>query len=182
MKKRCHWVNPKNPLYIAYHDKEWGKLQLDDSYLFEMLLLECFQAGLSWECVLNKRKYFKKAYDEFDINKIIVYNQNKINSLLNDKNIIRNRLKIIASIENAKIFKSIQQEFGSFKNYLFQFHANQVIYEWDCTTNTLSDQIAFDLKKRGMKFVGSTTIYSYLQAIGLINSHEPNCYLYKNAK
>ena len=177
--KRCNWCNINNELYVSYHDTEWGILNLDDNYLFEMLILESFQAGLSWECVLNKRKYFKASYDNFDIDKIINYNDKKINELLNNKNIIRNKLKIKASINNAKIFKKLQEEFGSFHNYLKQFTNDEIIYECDKTSSKLSDEISTDLKKRGMKFVGTTIIYSYLQAIGLINSHEAICFKYK---
>lgn len=145
-----------------------------------MLILESFQAGLSWECVLNKRDSFKKAYDNFDINKVIAYDEIKINELLLNKDIIRNRLKIKASINNSKIFKTIVDEFGSFRNYLRTFTNDITIYETDKTTNDLSDAISKDLQKRGMKFVGSVIIYSYLQAIGVIYSHEKDCYLYKS--
>ncbi|MBR1413128.1 MAG: DNA-3-methyladenine glycosylase I [Bacilli bacterium] len=176
---RCSWCNIKNDLYIKYHDNEWGVLNTDDKYLLEMLILESFQAGLSWECILNKRESFKSSYDNFDIEKIINYKEDKINELINNKNIVRNKLKIKASINNAKIFKEIVQEYGSFYNYLKIFTNNQIIYENDKTTNNLSDSISADLIKRGMKFVGSTIIYSYLQAIGVINSHEKTCYLYK---
>ena len=178
--KRCKWCNLKNSLYIDYHDKEWGVLNLDDKYLLEMLILESFQAGLSWECVLNKWEDFKRAYDNFEINKIIKYDANKINKLLNNKKIIRNKLKINASINNAKIFKNITLEYGSFKNYLKTFTNEKIIYEIDKTTNNLSDNISKDLIKRGMKFVGSTIIYSYLQAIGIIYSHDKECFMYKN--
>ncbi len=175
--KRCKWCNEKNPIYIEYHDKEWGVPNFDDLYLFEMLILESFQAGLSWECVLNKREDFKKSYDNFDIAKITNYNAQKINELLSNEKIIRNKLKINASINNAKIFQNIQKEFGSFYKYLTQFTNNQIIYERDKVTNDLSDNISKDLIKRGMKFVGSTIIYSYLQAIGIINSHDIECFL-----
>lgn len=180
MQKRCKWCNLKNKQYIEYHDKEWGRLNLEEDYLFEMLLLESFQAGLSWECVLNKRNAFKIAYDNFNIDKIIKYDENKINELLENKDIIRNRLKIKASINNAKIFKSIQEEYKSFHNYLKSFTNDQTIYEIDKTTNDLSDKISQDLIKRKMKFVGSTIIYSYLQAIGIIYSHDKDCYLFKS--
>ena len=145
-----------------------------------MLILESFQAGLSWECVLNKRESFRQAYDNFNIDKICNYTENKIKELSENKDIIRNKLKIKASINNAKIFKSIQKEFGSFSNYLKTFTKDNIIYETDKTTNFLSDDISKDLIKRGMKFVGSTIIYSYLQAIGIIYSHEKECFLYKN--
>lgn len=178
--KRCKWCNLNNPIYIEYHDKEWGVMNINDDYLLEMLILESFQAGLSWECVLNKRESFRQAYDNFNIDKICNYTENKIKELSENKDIIRNKLKIKASINNAKIFKSIQKEFGSFSNYLKTFTKDNIIYETDKTTNFLSDDISKDLIKRGMKFVGSTIIYSYLQAIGIIYSHENECFLYKN--
>lgn len=178
--KRCKWCNMENPKYIEYHDKEWGVPNFDDRYLFEMLILESFQAGLSWECVLNKREDFKKAYDNFDINIICKYGENKINELLKNEKIIRNKLKIKASINNSKIFKEIQNEFGSFYNYLKMFTGDKVIYETRKTSSELSDKISKDLTKRGMKFVGSTIIYSYLQAIGIIYSHDKECFLYKD--
>ena len=176
---RCKWCNLKNPKYIEYHDNEWCKLNLDDKYLFEMLILESFQAGLSWECILNKRESFKECYDNFDLDKVCNYDENKINELINNKNIIRNKLKIRASINNAKIFRNIINEYGTFHNYLKQFTDDKIIYEIDKTTNELSDKISNDLIKRGMKFVGNTIIYSYLQAIGVIYSHDRDCFLYK---
>ena len=176
---RCKWCNLNNPIYIKYHDEEWGKEQYDDDYLFEMLILESFQAGLSWECVLNKRDSFRLLYDNFDIDKVILYDQDKIEELCNSKEIIRNRLKIKASIENSKIFKSITSEYGSFYSYLCTFSENKIYYEVGKTRNELSDKISNNLIKRGMKFVGTTIIYSYLQAIGIIYSHEKDCYLYK---
>ncbi len=177
--KRCKWCNENNPLYVEYHDKEWCIPNHDDNYLFEMLILESFQAGLSWECVLNKRNDFIVAYDNFNIDKIINYDENKINELLTNSKIIRNKLKIKASINNAKIFKNIQKEYGSFYNYLLTFTKNKILYEIDKTTNDLSDSISKDLIKRGMKFVGSTIIYSYLQATGFIYSHDEECFMYK---
>lgn len=177
--KRCSWCNLDNHKYVEYHDNEWGKLNTDDQYLFEMLILESFQAGLSWECILNKRDNFKKAYDNFDLNKVVNYNNKKTQELLNNKDIIRNKLKINASIDNAKIFKQIKEEFGTFYNYLKEFTKGKIIHETNKTTNKLSDEISKDLKQRGMTFVGSTIIYSYLQALGIINSHEKECFLYK---
>lgn len=174
--KRCAWCNLNNEIYVNYHDNEWGVLNLDDAYLFEMLILELFQSGLSFECVLNKREHFKEAYDNFDVNKVSLYDDNKINELMNNKNIIRNKLKIKASINNAKIFNSIKNEYGSFHNYLKMFTNDKVIYENNKTTSKLSDAISNDLRNRGMKFIGSTIIYSYLQAIGIINSHDDSCY------
>ena len=176
--KRCKWCNLNNINYVKYHDEEWGIPNFDDKYLFEMLILESFQAGLSWECVLNKRKYFKECYDNFDIDKICLYDESKINELLQNKNIIRNKLKIKASIENAKIFKNIVNEYGSFYNYLKIFTKENIFYEVNLTSSDLSDSISKDLIKRGMKFVGTTIIYSYLQAIGVINSHEEDCFMY----
>lgn len=176
---RCSWCNLKNKLYIKYHDEEWGILNNDEHYLYEMFVLETFHAGLSWEIILNKRVYFKEALDNFNINKIINYDNYKINELLNNKNIVRNKLKIYALISNSKIYKNIIDKYGSFYNYLLTFSHNKIIYENNKTTNELSDNISSDLKKRGMKFVGSITIYSYLCAIGLINAHEINCYKYK---
>lgn len=181
IKDRCKWCNEKNELYIKYHDKEWCNPNFDERYLYEMLILESFQAGLSWECVLNKREDFRKAYDYFDIEKVINYDEDKIEELLSNKKIIRNKLKIKASINNSKIFKEIQKEYGLFYNYLKEFTNNKIIHEIDKTTSDLSDRISNDLQKRGMKFVGSTIIYSYLQAIGVIYSHDKECYLYKNS-
>ena len=178
--RRCKWCNLKNELYIKYHDEEWGNPNFDDKYLFEMLILESFQAGLSWECVLNKRENFRKAFDNFNINKICNYNEKKVKKLLENKDIIRNRLKINAAINNSKIFKKIQKEYGTFYNYLKTFTKDIIIYETDKTTNSLSDDLSKDLQKRGMKFVGSTIIYSYLQAIGIIYSHDKECFMYKN--
>ena len=176
---RCKWCNEKNKKYVEYHDKEWGILNTEDKYLFEMLILESFQAGLSWECVLNKREAFRKSYDNFVIDKIINYDDKKIEELINNKDIIRNKLKIKSSINNAIIFKKISEEYKGFYNYLKTFTRGNIIYENDKTTSNLSDNISQDLQKRGMKFVGSTIIYSYLQAIGVINSHDDTCD-YKN--
>lgn len=181
-KKRCKWCNLKNALYIEYHDNEWCIPNFDDKYLYEMLILEAFQAGLSWECVLNKRNNFRKAYDNFDLNKVICYDDKKINELLSNKDIIRNKCKIEASINNSKIFKAIVDEYGSFYDYLKTFTNGKVIYETNTATNNLSDSISKDLKKRGMTFVGSVIIYSYLQAIGIIYSHDKDCYLYKSCE
>ncbi len=176
---RCKWCNLNNLKYVEYHDKEWGVLNLDDKYLLEMLILESFQAGLSWECVLNKRDAFRSAYDNFDIDKICLYGDEKINELINNKDIIRNKLKIIASINNTKIFKEIVKEYGTFSNYLKIFSNGKIYYEIDKTSSWVSDDISCDLKRRGMKFVGTTIIYSFLQAIGIIYSHDKDCFLYR---
>ncbi len=179
-KIRCKWCNLKNPLYVKYHDEEWCKPNFNEKYLYEMLILESFQAGLSWECILNKREDFRKAYDNFGIDKICKYNDEKIEQLLSNEKIIRNKLKIKASINNSKIFRNLQKEYGTFYNYLNEFINGKTFYEVDKTTSELSDLISKDLQKRGMKFVGSTIIYSYLQAIGVIYSHDKQCFLYKS--
>ena len=176
--KRCSWCNLNNPLYIRYHDEEWRQPNFDERYLLEMLILESFQAGLSWECVLNKREAFRQAYDQFDLNKICSYDETKLQELAQNKGIIRNRLKIKASVENAKIFKAIQKEYGSFYNYLKTFTQGKIFYEVGLTRSKLSDCLSAKKKKKGMKFVGTTIIYSYLQAIGVVNSHDENCDLY----
>lgn len=174
---RCSWVNLKNELYIKYHDQEWGRPLYDDRKLYELLILESFQAGLSWECVLNKRENFRRAFDGFDIDKIVCYDEEKLESLMNDPGIIRNRLKLRAAVKNSLVYKAIQEEFGSFSSYLWAFTEGKVIREEFTlrTTSPLSDAISKDLKKRGMTFVGSTIIYSYLQAMGMINGHARGC-------
>lgn len=180
---RCRWVNLDNSLYVKYHDEEWAVPSYDDRYLFEMLVLESFQAGLSWECILNKRDAFRYSFDNFDYNKVSKYDSKKIDELLGNKNIVRNRLKIESAINNAKVFINIQKEYGSFSNYIWHFSNNKVIINKTdvfSTTSSLSDTISTDLKKRGMKFVGSVIIYSYLQAIGIINDHELGCMCYGN--
>lgn len=176
---RCKWCNEKNPLYVKYHDEEWGVLRLDEPYLLEMLVLESFTCGLSWECILNKRANFKKAFDDFELEKIVLYDEEKIALLINDKGIIRHHLKIQAAIKNAKIFKAIQKEYGSFKDYLLSYFKEYPLFETGPVQSALSDQISSDLKKRGMRFFGSVTVYSYLQAIGLINSHDKNCFKHR---
>lgn len=180
--KRCKWCSLSNPLYIEYHDHEWGRPNFDDAYLYEMLILESFQAGLSWACVLNKRAAFREAYEGFDLDKVILFDERKIHELLSNKNIIRNERKIRASIRNSRVFKSIVDEFGSFNRYLRTFTDGQTLYETDQTTNALSDALSSDLKKRGMTFVGSVIIYSYLQAIGVIYSHDRDCFLYRSGE
>ena len=176
---RCKWCNMKNMKYVDYHDKEWCIPKYEDNMLLELLILESFQAGLSWECVLNKREDFRVAFDNFDIDKVITYDDEKINELMQNRKIIRNRLKILSAINNSKVFKEIQTEYGSFSEYIWSFSNNTVIYEVGKVSSELSDMVSSDLKKRGMKFVGTTIIYSYLQAIGMIYSHENECFLYK---
>ena len=176
---RCKWCNMKNMKYVDYHDKEWCIPKYEDNMLLELLILESFQAGLSWECVLNKREDFRVAFDNFDIDKVITYDDEKINELMQNRKIIRNRLKILSAINNSKVFKEIQTEYGSFSEYIWSFSNNTVIYEVGKVSSELSDMVSSDLKKRGMKFVGTTIIYSYLQAIGMIYSHDKDCFLYK---
>lgn len=179
--KRCFWVNMENPLYVDYHDFEWGVPKYDDHELYELLILEMFQAGLSWETILNKRENFRKAFDNFDWNKIVDYDEDKINGLMQDKGIIRNRRKIEATINNTKIFLNIQKEYGSFANFIWGFTDNKVIItDSKVVSNELSDTISKELRKRGMKFVGTVIIYSYLQAIGVINSHDNDCFKMEN--
>lgn len=177
--KRCGWVNLRNPVYVRYHDEEWGKPSRDDGYFFEMLLLESFQAGLSWECILNKREDFRRAFDGFDYEKIAMYGDEKSAQLAADKSIVRNRRKISAAITNARIFMEIQKECGSFADYIWNFTGGEQAVNRDGeprATSPLSDEISADLKKRGMKFVGSTIIYSFLQAVGVVDDHEADCF------
>jgi len=182
MQKRCQWVNLKNDLYIHYHDEEWGVPVYDDTKLFEMLILEGAQAGLSWETVLKKRENYKKAFDNFNPNIVALYDEKKEKTLLQNEGIIRNKLKIKSAIKNAKVFLQIQKEFGSFSDYIWRFTEFKVLKNRfeslsDLPSRTdLSDKISKDLKKRGMNFVGSTIIYAYLQAIGIVNDHQVSCF------
>jgi DNA-3-methyladenine glycosylase I len=179
--KRCEWLTNEE-IYIKYHDEEWGVPVFDDRLLFEMLTLEGAQAGLSWITVLKKRENYKKAFDNFDVEKIATYGEEEIESLLENKGIIRNRLKVKSTITNAKAFIDIQKEFGSFSSYIWSFVYNQpIINNWTNTNELpakteLSDKISKDLKKRGFKFVGSTIIYAYMQAVGIVNDHTDLCF------
>jgi len=183
MKNRCSWCG-KDPLYVAYHDEEWGVPLKDDHSLFEFLILETFQAGLSWITVLRKRENFRKAFDNFDYKKIAKYTQEKIDSLLQDAGIIRNKLKVHATITNAQAFMEVQKEFGSFSDYIWGFVDGKPIKNKtkdlsETPVNTpLSDTISTDLKERGFKFVGSTVIYAHMQATGMVNDHVMDCYRY----
>ncbi len=184
MKKiRCSWCGD-DPLYVAYHDEEWGVPVYDDQTLFEFLILETFQAGLSWITILRKRENFRKAFDQFDYNRIATYNQDKVDSLLQDAGIIRNKLKVNSAIINAQHFMEIQKEFGSFSKYVWGFVNGKPIKNnfktlEECPANTsLSDEISKDLKKRGFKFVGTTVIYAHMQATGMVNDHIKNCFRY----
>lgn len=176
-KTRCGWANPKNERYVRYHDDEWGVPVHDDHKLFEMLVLECFQAGLSWECVLNKQEAFRRAFDNFDLERVCAYGEEKLAALQSDPDIIRNRLKIRAAVTNARVFREIQREHGSFSDYLWGWTGGKVIYEKGLANSPLSDRVSKDLKKRGMKFVGTTVVYAYLQAVGVIYSHDAGCFL-----
>lgn len=178
---RCKWVDLNNDVYVKYHDKEWGIPEYDDNKLFELLALESFQAGLSWACILNKREYFKEAFDNFDPVKISNYGEEKISILLQNKNIVRNKNKIEAIINNAKVFLNIKKEWGSFSSYIWHFTNGKVIKNKDNnikTESSLSKEISLDLRKRGMKYTGSVIIYSYLQSIGVIDDHEKECFKY----
>ena len=157
-KTRCSWCNPNNRLYVEYHDREWGVFNFDEGYLFEMLLLESFQAGLSWECVLNKRESFRQAFDQFDPHKIACYDERKTAELMNNPGIIRNRRKIEAAASNSRVFLAIEREWGSFGRYLESFTHGKTVYECGRTTSALSDALSKDLQKRGMTFVGSVII------------------------
>jgi len=180
-KNRCAWCE-KSDLYRNYHDNEWGKPVYDDDKLFEFLILETFQAGLSWYTVLVKRENFRKAFDNFDYKKIAQYNETKVETLLQDEGIIRNKLKVRATISNAIAFMEVQKEFGSFSKYIWNFVDGKPIDNKPKTlknvpaTTPLSDAISKDLKKRGFKFVGSTVIYAHMQATGMVNDHVMDCF------
>lgn len=183
LQQRCGWCKG-DPLYEAYHDNEWGVPVYDDHTLFEFLILETFQAGLSWITVLRKRDNFRAAFDNFEHLKIAKYQQDKIDALLLDKGIIRNKLKVKAAVTNAQAFIQIQDEFGSFSKYLWQYVGGTPIknayknYKNAPANTPLSDTISKDLKKRGFKFVGTTVIYAYMQAVGMVNDHEVSCFRY----
>ena len=176
-RKRCKWVSLSNPAYVEYHDNEWGKPLHDDRRLFELLILEGFQAGLSWETILNKRENFRKAYRGFNPQAVAMFGPADIDRMMKDKGIVRNRLKIADSIINAKAFLKLQEAEGSFDHYIWSFTQGKTINEpYNLrTTSGLSDEISKDLKRRGFKFVGSTIIYSFLQAMGIINGHGEEC-------
>ena len=179
--QRCFWVDEKSEIYVKYHDEEWGVPEHDDRKLFELLILESFQAGLSWITVLKKREAFRDAYNNFDVKKVAKYGDKKVSELLQNEKIIRSIGKILASINNAKIFIEIQKEYGSFSNYIWSFTDGKVIKNKSDkipVSTPLSDKISKDLKKRGMKYVGTVIIYSYLQAIGVVNDHDKTCFKY----
>ena len=182
--ERCSWAT--TDLYKAYHDNEWGKPVHDDDKLFEMLILEGMQAGLSWLTVLNKRESFREAFDKFDCRKVALYDEAKIEELMQNEKIIRNRLKIKSAIVNAQQFIKIQEEYGSFDSFIWSYVGNQPIYnhfnsEDELPARTpLSDKISKDLKKHGFKFVGSTIVYAYMQSVGIVSDHVKSCFLYKS--
>lgn len=183
--KRCEWAG-SDPVYIAYHDNEWGKPEHDDRKLFEMLILEGMQAGLSWITILKKRENFRKAFDNFDPKKVSRYGDEKIAELLADAGIIRNKLKINAAIANAKAFLEVQREFGSFDKFIWSYVDNNAIVNRPKTladvpaSTPLSDKISKDLKKRGFKFVGTTIIYSFMQAVGMVDDHVTSCFCHSD--
>lgn len=179
--KRCSWVDENSQIYKDYHDKEWGVPKYDDRELFELLILEGFQAGLSWITVLKKREAFRIAFDNFDVQKVAKYDENKIAELLQNEKIIRSRGKINSAILNAKIFIDIQKEYGSFSKYIWNFTKGKIIKNKNNkfqVSTPLSDKVSKDLKKRGMKYVGTVIIYSYLQSVGVVDDHETTCFRY----
>lgn len=186
-KIRCGWC-VGDPLYEAYHDLEWGVPLKDDAEIFEFLTLETFQAGLSWITVLRKRENFKKAFDNFDYQKIAEYSEEKTEALMQDSGIIRNRLKILAAVSNSQAFMKVQQEFGSFSKYIWDFvDHNPVQNRWKTlsevpATTAISDALSKDLKKRGFKFVGSTVVYAHMQATGMVNDHITGCFRHQEVK
>ena len=177
-KTRCHWFDKSNDILRKYHDEEFGILNKDDDYLFEILVLVNFQIGLSWEIMLKKREDFRIAFDGFDVEKIAGYDEKRIEELLKNENIIRNKNKIKAVINNAKVFIKIQEDYGSFYDYIKTFTKGEIFHERGLTESELSRTMVKDLKKKGMKYLGPITMYSYLQTIGVINSHEEDCFLY----
>ena len=177
-KTRCHWVKESSDILKKYHDEEFSVPQFDDAYLFEILVLVNFQTGLSWEIMLKKREAFREAFDGFDVVKIANYNDEKIEELLSNEDIIRNMNKINAVINNAQVFIEIQKEYGSFYDYIKTFTNGEIFHERGLTESELSRDMVKDLKKRGIKYLGPVTMYSYLQTVGVINSHEESCFLY----
>jgi DNA-3-methyladenine glycosylase I len=187
MENRCAWAQ-KNELMAKYHDEEWGRPIHDDQKLFEFLIMEGMQAGLSWQTILNKREAFRKAYDDFDVHQVAQYNPEKVEELMQNTGIIRNRLKIEASISNAKYFLEVVAEFGSFDKYIWGFvNGEPIVNYWKVITELparteLSDLISADLKRRGFKFVGTTIIYAHMQATGMVNDHLVHCFCHPDSK
>jgi len=187
IKDRCGWVNPNNPRYIAYHDEEWGKPHYDDQHLFEMLVLEGAQAGLSWETILKRREGYRAVFHQFDVGKVAQMSDADLEDCLRDERIIRNRLKVFSARDNAHVFMDIQKEYGTFSAYIWDYvGGTPLVNRWERTADIpaetpLSRQISKDLKKRGMRFVGPTIIYAYMQAVGLVNDHTVDCFCYAGA-
>jgi len=187
MSERCSWCG-SDPLYVAYHDQEWGVPVTDDQMQFEFLILETFQAGLSWITVLRKREYFREAFDHFDAEKIARYDERKIEELMQNERIIRNRLKIRATVSNAQAFLKIREEFGSFCNYIWGFTGGSPLINQHASIKYVppmsveSDALSKDLKKRGFKFVGSTVVYAHMQATGMVNDHLVSCFRHKEVQ
>lgn len=188
IKKRCDWVPLDNPLYVAYHDEEWGVPVHDDRLLFEFLVLEGAQAGLSWLTVLRKRENYRRAFDHFDPGKVALYDERKIEELMQNSGIIRNRRKIEAAVQNAKVFLEIQEEFGSFDRFIWKFvDGKPIINRWKSdkeipASTPESDVMSKELKKKGFKFVGSTICYAHMQATGMVNDHTIDCFRYEEIK
>jgi DNA-3-methyladenine glycosylase I len=188
IKKRCDWVPLDNPLYVTYHDEEWGVPVHDDRLLFEFLILEGAQAGLSWITILRKRENYRKAFDHFDPQKVALYDEEKIEELMQNSGIIRNRRKIEAAVHNAKVFLEIQEEFGSFDRFIWKFvDGKPIINRWKSdkeipASTPESDIMSKELKKRGFKFVGSTICYAHMQATGMVNDHTIDCFRYEEIK
>jgi DNA-3-methyladenine glycosylase I len=186
--KRCDWISFDKKIYRDYHDKEWGTPLHDDRAIFQKLILNGFQAGLSWSMILNKRENFRKAFDNFDFRKVARYDKRKVNQLLKNKGIIRNKMKIEAAINNARMFMEIRKEFGTFDKYLWQFVGSKPIFnELKSLKNMpakteISERLSKDLKSRGMSFVGPTIIYAFMQAAGMVNDHLVHCFRYKQLK
>lgn len=183
--ERCSWVKLDEPIYVKYHDEEWGVPVYDDRKLFEMLCLEGAQAGLSWLTILKRREGYLAAFDQFDAEKIVQYDEEKLEALKNDERIIRNRLKIKSVVTNAESFLAIQKQYGTFSNYIWSFvDGKPLINSWESSaqvpiTTEISDRMSKQLKKDGFKFVGSTICYSYMRAVGMVNDHTTNCHCFK---
>jgi DNA-3-methyladenine glycosylase I len=186
--KRCTWVGTANPLMLEYHDREWGAPVSDDRKHFEFLVLEAAQAGLSWSIVLNKREGYRRAFSQFDPEKVARYTQHRIETLTADPSIVRNRLKIEAAVRNARAFLAIQDEFGSFDAYCWRFVGGRPrLNRWNAmaeipATSPESDAFSKDLKRRGFSFVGSTIVYAHMQAVGMVNDHLASCFRYRETR
>jgi DNA-3-methyladenine glycosylase I len=181
---RCAWANPQSELYLKYHDEEWGVPVFDDKVLFEFLILEGAQAGLSWETILNKREGYRKAFADFEVEVVAGFGEEQITALLLDKGIVRNKLKVRGAVTNAQQFLKVQEEFGSFSKYVWGFVGGKpIVNQWSSVsevpaTTDISDKLSKDLKKRGFKFVGSTIMYAFMQAVGMVNDHTSDCFRY----